>query len=85
MNSQPATARLCSRNQAAVVRGIEITLVLDESQFEGSGVYLFSAVVERFVSQYGAINSFTRLHVRTRQREQALKRWPPRAGKAVLS
>ncbi|WP_416041610.1 type VI secretion system baseplate subunit TssF [Edwardsiella ictaluri] len=85
INSQPATARLCSRNQAAVVRGIEITLVLDESQFEGAGVYLFSAVVERFVSQYSAINSFTRLHVRTQQREQALKRWPPRAGKAVLS
>ncbi|WP_410497870.1 type VI secretion system baseplate subunit TssF [Chitinibacter sp. S2-10] len=84
VSSKPTTAKLISRNQAAFIRGIAIELELDEEQFEGSGVYLLSSVLERFFGLYGSINSFTRLTVKTRQRDNPLRVWPPRAGKAVL-
>ncbi len=61
-------------------RGTEIILELDDVKFAGTGVSLFSAVLERFFGLYTAINSFTQLSVRTRQEEGVVKAWPPRAG-----
>lgn len=70
--------------QGGFVRGLEVSLELDESQFIGSGVYLFAAVLERFLGLYASINSFSQLVTRTKQREAPLKRWPPRAGEQIL-
>ena len=47
-----------------------------------SGVFLLSAVLERFFGLYSAINSFSRLTVKTRK--GVLKRWSPRAGEQIL-
>jgi type VI secretion system protein ImpG len=65
-------------------RGIEVTLVLNEDKFVGSSVYLFASVLERFLAQYVSINSFTRLVVKSIQRKQVIKAWPPRNGERVL-
>jgi type VI secretion system protein ImpG len=65
-------------------RGLEVTLELDEEKFVGSGVYLFAAVLEKFFGLYTSLNSFTQLVAKTRQREELLKRWPPRAGEEIL-
>jgi len=65
-------------------RGVEITLVLNEDKFVGSSVYLFASVLERFLAQYVSINSFTRLVVKSIQRRQAIKAWPPRNGERIL-
>jgi type VI secretion system protein ImpG len=70
--------------QGGFVRGLEVSLELDESQFIGSGVFLFAAVLERFLGLYASMNSFSQLAARTRQREGVLKRWPPRAGEQIL-
>lgn len=70
--------------QGGFVRGLEVSLELDEPQFIGSGVFLFAAVLERFLGLYASINSFSQLTARTRQREGVLKRWPPRAGEQIL-
>ena len=43
-----------------VCRGLEVTLHFDEDKFSGSGVYLFGAVLERFLGMYCSLNSFTR-------------------------
>lgn len=85
VTSKPSMAKLSNKFQAAFIRGIEVELELDEEQFEGAGAYLLCSVLERFLGLYGNINSFTRLSVKTRQREKPLKKWPPRAGKAVLT
>ncbi len=53
---------------------------LDEDQFVGGGVYLFASVIEHFLAQYVSLNSFSQLAVRTRQRKEVIKQWPPRAG-----
>lgn len=65
-------------------RGLDITLLLDEDKYAGGGVFLFATVLERFLGLYANVNSFTQLTVKTRQREKALKQWPPRAGEQIL-
>ncbi|HTO88052.1 MAG TPA: type VI secretion system baseplate subunit TssF [Thermoanaerobaculia bacterium] len=69
---------------AGFVRGIEVSAEFDETQFIGAGVYLFAAVLERFLALYSSVNSFCQLVVSTRQREGILKRWPPRAGEQIV-
>jgi type VI secretion system protein ImpG len=69
---------------AGFCRGVEVTLVLDETKFAGAGLFLFAAVLDRFLGLYSSLNSFTRTVVMTNHREQALCRWPARAGEKVL-
>jgi type VI secretion system protein ImpG len=65
-------------------RGVEVSVLLDEERFAGSGLYLFACMLERFLGLYTSLNSFTRLIATVKGREGALKRWPPRAGNKVL-
>jgi type VI secretion system protein ImpG len=66
------------------VRGLEVTIELDEQNFVGSGVYLFASILERFLSLYASVNSFSQLVATTRHREGILKRWPPRSGDQII-
>jgi type VI secretion system protein ImpG len=65
-------------------RGLEIAVELDEEKFIGSGVFLFAAVLEKFFGLYTSLNSFIQLVAKTKQREEVIKRWPPRAGEQIL-
>jgi type VI secretion system protein ImpG len=77
-------ARLISENGITFARGTRVQLELDEEMFTGGGVFLFSSVIERFLAEYVSLNSFSQLAVRTKQRKEALKEWPPRAGQTIL-
>jgi type VI secretion system protein ImpG len=66
----------------AFCRGTDVTLDFDEDQYVGTGVFLFASVLERFLGLYTAVNSFSRLTVRTRK--GVLKQWPPLAGEQML-
>ncbi len=72
--------RVRTADGVGIARGTEIRLELDESRFVGSGAYLFALVLERFLGLYAAINSFTRVSVRFRGRDEEAWRWEPRAG-----
>ena len=65
-------------------RALEITIEFDEDKYAGSGVFLFAAVLERFLTLYASLNSATRLVARTKQSVHELKRWPFRAGERTL-
>jgi len=65
-------------------RGMQVTLEFDEDKYVGSGLYLFASVLERFLSQYVSINSFTQLTAKTLQRKEPLHIWPPRNGNRIL-
>lgn len=65
-------------------RGMEVELEFDAAQYTATGVFLFASVLERFLGLYTSINSFTQTVARVRQREEELKRWPPRAGEVQL-
>ena len=64
---------------AGFCRGFEVTVHFDEERFSGSGVYLFSAVLERFFRKYVTINSFTETVLTTQQRGE-IARWRPHSG-----
>lgn len=78
------TAPVTKRIGHSFCRGVEVTVTLDEEKFVGTGLYLFSCILERFISQYVSVNSFTQLVVTTMQRKERLKAWPPRNGNRML-
>ncbi len=84
LSSQRHFARVVSEHGISFVRGTRVEMELDEEQFVGGGVYLFAAVLEYFLGLYASMNSFSQLVVRTPQRKEVLKQWPPRAGHAIL-
>ena len=77
-------ARVVSENGISFVRGTRVEIEMDEERFVGGGVYLFAAVLEYFLGLYASMNSFSQLVVRTPQRREVLKQWPPRAGHTIL-
>jgi len=84
VSSRRVVGRTGSEISSGFSRGIEVTIELDEQKYVGSGAFLFSCVLERFLGLYASINSFTQLAVKTKQREGYLKKWPPRAGDLQL-
>jgi type VI secretion system protein ImpG len=73
-----------SRIGSGFVRGIQTTIEFDEEQYVGSGLFLFSSVLERFLALYASINSFNELVAVTKQREGIMKQWPPRTGEQIV-
>jgi type VI secretion system protein ImpG len=73
-----------SEHGIGFARGSLVTVELDEEEFAGSGVFVFASVLERFLGMYASLNSFSQLAVRTLQRKEVLKQWPPRAGRKIL-
>lgn len=65
-------------------RGMEITLTVDESLFLGSGAFLLASVLNAFFPLYASVNTFTQLVLRSRQREETWKTWPPAAGEQIV-
>ena len=75
IGSRPIIRRLVRDGRIAFARGLEITVTFSEAAFEGTGVFLFGAVLERFFAKYVSINSFTETVVRTADRGEVM-RWP---------
>ena len=85
VGGRPSVSRVGRAPRQAFVRGTDIELVFDENQYVGSGVYLMACVLERFFGLYCTANSYTRLSVRSQQREDWLVRFPPRSGSLPLA
>lgn len=64
-------------------RGLEITLLFDETAFEGQGVFVLGAVLEQFFARYVSLNSFTKTVITTQQRKEIM-RWPVQMGRRQI-
>jgi type VI secretion system protein ImpG len=84
LSSRRHFARINSESGIAFARGTQVHMEFDEEDFAGSGVYLFASVIDHFLGLYASLNSFSQLVVKTRQRREVMKQWPPRAGQAIL-
>jgi type VI secretion system protein ImpG len=84
MGSSPKFALVDSAYGLIPARGTHVEMEFDEQQFAGSGLYLFAAVLDRFLASYAAMNSFAQLTARSTLRKEALGKWPPRAGTQAL-
>ncbi|MEM9056348.1 MAG: type VI secretion system baseplate subunit TssF [Pseudomonadota bacterium] len=79
ISSRPITGRLPTDGPITFGRGLELSLNFDESAFEGVGVFLLGAVLERFFARYVSLNSFTETVVNTVERGEIM-RWPATIG-----
>lgn len=68
----------------ALGRGVQVEIEFDEDKYVGTGLFLFTSILERFLGQYVSVNSFSQLVVRTIQKKEVLKEWPPRSGNRAL-
>jgi type VI secretion system protein ImpG len=77
---RPVIRRLPFEGPPTFARGTEVTLECDETAFEGSSVFLFGMVLDRFFARYASINSFCEVTLRTPQRGEIAK-WPMQLGR----
>jgi type VI secretion system protein ImpG len=84
VSSRRVVGRTGGPTASGFARGVEVTVVLDEQKYVGTGAFLFASVLERFLGLYVSINSFTQLIGKTKQAEGYFKKWPPRAGEQPL-
>jgi type VI secretion system protein ImpG len=84
ISSRPAVSRVISETGIAFCRGLDVDLTLDEERFTRAGAYLMASVLDHFFGLYSAINSFTRLNARTKQRKGWLKKCAPRMGEQII-
>jgi type VI secretion system protein ImpG len=79
VDSRPIVRRIRQRSGVGAARGIEITVTIDEKAFEGSGIFLLGAVLDRFFAEYAGFNHFTQTVIRSVERGEII-RWPARMG-----
>ncbi len=79
VHSKPIVRRVAAPGPISFARGLEISVTLDETAFEGVGAFILGAVLEQFFAKYVSLNSFTETVVRTKQRGEII-RWPTRMG-----
>jgi len=84
VSTRPMVQTLRRRDGFLTARGLEVTITLDESRFEGSGAVLLGAILDRFIAEYAAVNTFTQCVIVSQQRGREIKRWPPRSGSGPL-
>ncbi|MGH7578939.1 MAG: type VI secretion system baseplate subunit TssF [Gemmatimonadales bacterium] len=80
VRSAPHHSRVVGEYGVTFARGRRIEIEFDETEFAGSGLYLFASVLERFLGLYASVNSFCVLAARSQQRKSLLREWAPRAG-----
>lgn len=71
-------------SQPAMVRGIEVTIEIDEQLFVAHSVAVFARVMERFFAPYAPANSFVQLVVKSSNGLDLWRGEPIRGGAALL-
>lgn len=69
---------------ACLARGIEITLTINEDNFVGSGLHVFSKILDQFFALYVSINSFTQVRLKSSKSGEVLLTCQPRSGDSSL-
>lgn len=83
VQTAPITRRMPTPGVVAFARGLEVSLLLEESLFEGTGVFLLGSVLEQFLARYVSMNSFTETVIRTEERGEVM-RWNARIGQRPI-
>lgn len=80
IGSHAVTRRLPGLDRLAMARGQHIRIQLDDGGFDDASLFLFTAVIERFLAEFTTINSFTECSFQT-PLEGVFARWPARTGR----
>lgn len=80
IRSERVTRRVPGLDRMAIATGHRIRVKLDQGAFDRERLFLFSAVLERFLAEFASINSFTETWVESSTEGEIVK-WPPRMGR----
>lgn len=80
---RPVIRRVEMPGPITFARGLEITVIFDETSFEGQGAFVLGAVLEQFFARYVSLNSFTETVIATQQRKEIM-RWPVQMGRRQM-
>jgi type VI secretion system protein ImpG len=83
LQAKPCVRQLPQDGHLIFGRGTGLELTVDETGFEGQGVFLLGQVLDHFFGRYASINSFTEFSLRSEQRG-LIHRWPSRIGAKPL-
>lgn len=84
VDHRATTAWLPGNPFASLVRGTEVRMTVDEEAFVGTGLHLFSSVMDHFLGLYVHANSFTQLVIVSKRTGEELLRCLPRSGDLKL-
>ncbi|HVT81736.1 MAG TPA: type VI secretion system baseplate subunit TssF, partial [Phycisphaerae bacterium] len=79
VSTKQVIRRVAKPGPISFARGLEVSVLFDEINFEGTGIFLLGAVLSRFLEKYVSVNSFTETVVKTIERGEVM-RWPARLG-----
>ncbi len=80
LSSRPVLHRMGQDAWRGFVRGLEVTVDLDERHFVGASPLVFGGVLSRFLGLYVNVNAFAQLRLRSVQRGGVWKAWSRLAG-----
>ena len=83
IQSKPIVRRINTQGPIVFGRGLELTVTIDETAFEGTGIFLLGMVLEQFFAQYVTLNSFTETVLKSNERGEIM-RWAARLGQRQL-
>lgn len=83
MKATPAVRRTGKDHWRGHYRGTCLTLVVEESSFDGANPLLLGEVLSHFLGLYTTMNHFVQLQMMSYQREGIWKQWLPRIGEQV--
>jgi type VI secretion system protein ImpG len=82
--ASPGSARVPGARAGAFCRGVDVTLEFEAGAWQSAGLYLLTAVLDRFLALHATVNSFVRTSAVLRGRPGRAAAWPARAGMRVL-
>lgn len=78
--AKPVTRRVSDVDRLAFGRGLQARIRLDDASYENGRMYLFTAVVDRFLAEFASINSFVETIFESPDQGE-VARWPARTGR----
>ncbi|HEU0220659.1 MAG TPA: type VI secretion system baseplate subunit TssF [Paracoccaceae bacterium] len=81
--TRPIVRRMADAVLSTAVRGLEVRVGFDESFYEGSGVYLLGAVLQRFLARHASLNSFVETVIHSQERGD-IARWRATSGQRPI-
>lgn len=85
LSHRPATAWLRQANERAYMRGIEVTVTLDEEAFAGTGVHVFAQMLDHLFCLNVHLNSYTQLVIVSDASGKEILKCRPRIGALALA
>lgn len=81
VEATPVVRSVATPGPLAFIRGLRVTIRIDENAFEGgsAGAFRLATILEKFFSKYVSINSFTET-VLCNKDGDLVKQWQPRIG-----